>query len=360
MRQLSAGRAYWLKNSLRRLAKREIRNANFRRHGTVRFSGSHYYKTAVLLVPSQLVAETENRRSTITDVILKLQAKLSNGQKVKLDFTHVNQVLPGGMLYLIAHLQWLCDLYPNRIKAAVPPRSMVAQLLVHFGMAGRLKIDPIACAPKAKSVVQWQYRTGTQADGSPVRAALEEYRTKSSWTIPDDLYAVISEGIDNVADHAYKLQTWLPAKWQQWWLFACLVEPSDDEPGGLYVALYDLGSGIPATMKTKLTLGEFALDVYDTVTRAFTLDGTALEERLLHHAIERRRSSTGDDHRGRGLPEMRHFIENIPNGAMYVVSGTAEYRYITGKINGEIRGCRSRFPGTLLLWSMPLTTREVI
>ncbi|WCM91754.1 hypothetical protein M5C99_15365 [Acidovorax sp. NCPPB 2350] len=306
------------------------------------------------------MAEAEAHRNKITNLIVALNNKLQNGNRVKLDFSRVKKVYPGGMLYLLSHLEWLCELYPRRIKATVTPRSVVSKLLVQFGMAARMNINPDMSKPTAESVVQWQYRTGTEADGSPVRAALQEYRQKTTWSIPDDLYAVISEGIDNVADHAYKLDEELPPKWKRWWMFAGLQEPSPTEVGGLYVALYDFGNGIPETMRLKLILKEYVLDVYDNVKRVFTMNGTALEKRLLGHAIERRRSSTGQDHRGRGLPEMKKFIENTPDGQMYVVSGLAEYRYTHGASQGQVKGCEQMFPGTLVLWSIPLTPSEDI
>lgn len=315
----------------------------------------------IITVPRVLVGEKLEQRQQILDTISQIENRLRSGKyRVKLDFSRVEKIFPGGMLILLAALQRLTQSYPIRISARCPPQSLSSQLLNHFGLASALGLNPKTSRPKAKSVVDWSFLEGRLASGAEVKELLDKYRNNTNSEIPETLFAALTEGLTNVRQHAYGANSPVVASFQKWWLFARYVEPNGSSKGHLYIAIYDLGVGIPATMRQKLEKKEIVIDVLDKAAEITNLsDGSGLDKRLLYAAVEHRRSQTGQPHRGNGLPEMREFAHTTSGGRLYIVSGQAQYSLVNGKSAGHTDGFKQKFPGTLLLWSLPLNAKAM-
>ena len=366
MRKISSSRKYWLDLKVKTEWRRCVKDAAAVRHAGKQ--SAKRLKCSVILVPKLLVAERAEQRHRILDVVNQVRSVLtSSNSRVKLDFSRVEKIFPGGMLILIASLQLICSAFPRRVTARCPPGSLAGQLLNHFGLASILGVAPSLSKPMASSVVSWNFLTGTKSGGEEVRELLNQYRSNTNAEIPADLFAVLTEGLTNVRHHAYK-DSAVPAEFQKWWLFARYTEPEGAEQGNLYIAIYDVGVGIPFTMRKKLQNGEIVLNYAEKFGSVINLtDGTLLDQRLLTEAVERKRSQTGEPHRGNGLPEMREFVSSTDNGRLYIVSGHAQYTIVSGhaqytsvrgQIDGQTHGIRQEFPGTLLLWSLPLRLKE--
>lgn len=356
MRKVANKRLVWLdrqvqkKACVQRKAAAQLRN----RCGLTRQRS----RTCIIGIPAILTAEKLEHRLKILDVIKQIDNRMTiGGWRVKLDFSRVQKIFPGGMLLLLAALQQRTQNHPGKIVARCPPNSMAAQLLNHFDLANALGVPQ--CQPKAHSVVSWRHLSGTHADGLELKQLLDHFRTTTQAQIPDELFAVLSEGLTNVRQHAYTATSTTPHAWKRWWLFARCEEPSANQHGNLYIAIYDMGVGIPATLRQKLEKKEIAFDWWDQMLQAVRLsEGTKLDQRLLQAAVENRRSQTGQPHRGNGLPEMREFAVSTGGGRLHIVSGHAQYSLIGGKNDGQITRFEQKFPGTLLLWGLPLTTKE--
>jgi hypothetical protein len=356
MRKLSIKRLVWLDRQVQR-TDRALQMAAGRRRNR-RGSKRQRSRTCIIGIPAILTAEKLEHRLKILDVIRQIDDRMSvGGWRVKLDFSRVQKIFPGGMLLLLAALQQRTQNHPGKVVARCPPNSMAAQLLNHFDMADALGVPH--CQPTAHSVVSWRHLSGTHADGQELKELLDHYRTTTEAQIPDELFAVLSEGLTNVRQHAYTASTTTQNEWKRWWLFARCAEPSGMQNGNLYIAIYDMGVGIPATLRQKLEKKEIAFDWWDQMLQAVRLsEGTKLDQRLLQAAVEDRRSQTGQPHRGNGLPEMREFAVSTEGGRLHIVSGHAQYSLIGGKNDGQITRFEQKFPGTLLLWGLPLTTKE--
>lgn len=317
-------------------------------------------KICVLTVPETLTAEKLELREKILDVIRQIDQRLATQQwRIKLDFSRVRRIYPGGMLILLAALRRQTDRHPRRIQARCPPQSLSAQLLSHFGIAGALGVKPHLSRPQHSSVIEWQHLSGTQADGQQVKKLLDQYRDTTQAQLPDELFLVLTEGLINVGHHAYPVGCEIEAKHRKWWLFARLDEPVTSRAGNIFIAIYDMGVGIPSTLKIKLKAGEIVLNVLDKTTELIGLsDGTLLDQRLLKTAIENPRTQTEQAHRGKGLPEMREFAASTDGGRLHIVSGQAQYSMHGGRPSGQVQGFDEQFPGTLLLWNLPLKVKE--
>lgn len=356
MRKVVRKRLVWLNRQVQakaraqRKAARQFRN----RCGSRRLRR----QTCIIGIPAILTAEKLEHRLKILDVIKQIDDRMAaGGWRVKLDFSRVQKIFPGGMLLLLAALQQRTQNHQGKIVARCPPNSMAAQLLNHFGLADALGVPQ--CQPKAHSVVSWRHLSGTHADGLELKQLLDHYRATTQAQIPEALFAVLSEGLTNVRQHAYTATCTTPQEWKRWWLFARCEEPSGTQHGNLYIAIYDMGVGIPATLRRKLESKEIFFDWWDQALQAVHLsEGTRLDQRLLQAAVEHRRSQTGQPHRGNGLPEMREFAVTTEGGRLHIVSGHAQYSLLGGKNDGQVMRFEQKFPGTLLLWSLPLKIKE--
>lgn len=258
---------------------------------------------------------------------------------------------------LLAHLHLLSERYPGRITARCPPRSLAAQLMNHFGIAGHLGITEHRNHPTHDSVINWRHCTGQTADGEKISLLLENYRTQTCADIPEGLYEVLTEALTNVRHHAYAPGSSIPPKLQRWWLFARYDEPKDGSSGDLYVAVYDMGAGIPDTMKKRLQSGEIVLAKTDELFGwASQHPSKRLEKQLLQRAIEHSRSSTGQTFRGKGLPEMREFVLQTKTGSLCIISGSAQY--VCRSTSSQSTCTSEPITGTLILWGIPLQPKE--
>jgi hypothetical protein len=237
---------------------------------------------------------------------------------------------------------------------------MAAQLMHHFGVAERLGINLSTSTPNHEAVVNWDYKTGTQADGSAISEMIAGYRKFPHAEIPDGLYDVLTEALTNVRHHAYPSSDSTPEELRRWWIFSRYVEPENDNPGVLFIAVYDLGVGIQNSMRSKLRKGEIALEATDELLGWSGWKGSKkkLERLLLERAVEHNRSRTGLSFRGNGLPEMKDFVLHTTTGRLYIVSGHGQYSCVAVNGSSACVGCDDQMPGTLILWSIPLQHRE--
>lgn len=358
MRRLGSKRKRWLDRRVRAQWLAAVKAAVHTRRTAQR---DERRSTCVVLVPRLLIAEKLEQRQQILDVLEQIQARLQgSSDRVKVDFSRVEKIFPGGMLIFLATLVRLAGNHPGRVTARCPPQSLAGQLIHHFGLAGVLGVSEALSKPRSSSVVGWSYLSGNDSGGVEVKRLLDSYGKSTNAVVPEGLFAALTEGLTNVRHHAYNAQSSVPHNFRKWWLFARYDEPNGKEHGSLFVSIYDMGVGIPATMRNKLKSQEVVLNLVDKAGQEFALtDGTALDKRLLEQAVEHKRSQTGHGHRGNGLPEMREFANSTDGGRLHIVSGHAQYSFCRGKVDGHTQGFKEKFPGTLLLWSLPLKAKEL-
>ena len=316
---------------------------------------------AVLPLPPLLMAERDSHRSAILGVLKTLVARLGHtAAQVKLDFSPVKRIYPGGMLMLLAYLEMLTEESPNRIRAACPPGSMAAQLINHFGFGQRLRVPSAGNTPQHHSVINWRFATGRQADGGKIAVHIQSFADMVGSSMPGGLYNALTEAMTNVRHHAYPDSAGIPESLQRWWLFSQCRPPTAAAPGQLYLAFYDIGVGIPASMRTRLeTLREQLREGFDALMASLGLNTTGEQDgRLLRLAIDEPRTSTGLPFRGKGLPEMKEFAASTLGGRMTIVSGRAQYSYLAGNGAPVLSKCAQPILGTLILWNLPLTWKE--
>lgn len=357
MRRLSRDHKEWLDRRVRIGHKRLLRTA--RMLGRPAARAARRWQTSIIVVPALLSTENEEARralaKTLTALITALEKPL---HRVRLDFTATHRLFPGGTLILLAYIEMLLRLHPGRLSARCISKSLAAQLLQQFGVAHALGLQPASCAPVAASVTSWRYLTGTRADGEKISELLNYYRQLSSADPPEGLYESLTEALTNVRHHAYPPGDAMPESLQRWWLFARFDEPTPSSQGRIFIAVYDMGVGIQASLRRRLERGEAFLEKGEEAAKFLGAHPRTLERILLERAVDHQRSSTGLSNRGHGLPEMRDFVLRTQSGRLYINSGFAHYACLAQVGFSEVVPCSYQFPGTLIVWSIPLNRRE--
>lgn len=353
---------WWLTSQNLRKQSRAYAEASRRKHQRAyQWQRSVRTRTSIIAVPKHLLAETEEQRAKLHRAIDSAFVILrQSNTRVRFDFSPVEKIFPGGMLVFLAYLEMLQLVYPRRVLVTVRPDSIAGQLLERFGLSEKLGLQP-SSAPAHKSVVDWQYLTGTHADGERIADLLNFYKETVDAEIPEGLYDVLAEAFTNVRHHAFPASHILYEELKRWWLFARYVPPTGNQPGSLYIAVYDIGVGIQASLRAKLTSRELVLQAGDKLLSLISSeDSRMLEQELLRHAVEHPRTSTGLANRGLGLPEMKEFVMGTESGRLYILSGYAQYSCIASLGTSQVFPCSGKFAGTLILWSIPLKKKVVL
>lgn len=294
----------------------------------------------------------------VLDTMLRTLA--DNRARVKIDFSGVSKIYPGGMLLLLAHLELLPKGQARRVRAVCPPGSKGAQLLHQFGFGSRLGVPTKGNQPHDDDVVHWRFGTGHQVEGLKIVEHIDGFAEMAGSSMPQGLYNVLCEAMSNVKHHAYPSTSSIPPALQRWWLFSSSRRPTPQASGQLYLAFYDIGLGIPGTMRTRLQgLREKFDGGLQALMREFGIsDGRGQDRDLLRLAIEHERSSTGMHFRGKGLPEMKEFAASTDGGRMTIISGGAQYAYLAQNARTTLYRCNPPLLGTLILWNLPLPWKE--
>lgn len=366
MKVLDPDRADWLLRRGRAIAAKQSKQARRRKHvhNLERRAGYDHRvphrPTSVLRLPSSLVAERSVTRAAINSTLRTLLDRLEHTPaRVKLDFTMVTRIFPGGMLILLAHLELLTELYPGRIRAVCNPGSMAAQLIRHFGFGTRLQVPSNGNTPRHSSVTGWRFATGKLTEGDRIQQHIADFAQQVMSDLPDGLYNVLVEAMINVRHHAYPDHVKVPESLQRWWMFSKSTPPRPGEPGQLYLAFYDIGIGIQESLRRNLHAREKMREGYEQVLSLLGIGtGKGQDTDLLRVAVEHTRTSTGLPFRGKGLPEMKEFASSTTGGQMTIISGHAQYSLRANSEPASVTRCDQAILGTLILWNLPLIWKE--
>ncbi len=156
------------------------------------------------------------------------------------------------------------------------------------------------------------------------------------------LVGALKEAMGNTDEHAHPEGTPHLRMRRRWWMSAW-ISPSHED---LTVAFYDMGVGIPNTIK----LGEFEAIINALMSLGrwrFELKPT--DSTLIAAATEYHRSGTGSDERGRGFTDMKRFVDTCDDGVLRVISNRGTYIY---RKDGERTvDHRGTLGGTIVEWS---------
>lgn len=172
----------------------------------------------------------------------------------------------------------------------------------------------------------------------------------------------VSETINNVRLHAYPNAS--PEE-KRWWLMCSTFGRQ------LYLAIYDCGVGIPATVVDQPwffpLLKYTAPEVYeDLVARIPELRSESVsifspktitipDERLIYYSMQNDVSGTKQEKHGQGSKSIKALVNDTDDGLLWVFSNKGLYTFSAEDQKPGEAKLKKRFPGTLVQWNIEIS-----
>jgi hypothetical protein len=292
--------------------------------------------TVKIISPEKFIFLEEYGRHALFAFLDEVDETLRGGKRVVIDFSKTIELHPCGTIIFMARLDGWIEAFPGQLTCTYPTDEVVEQLLQHvevlsrLGLSARKKVDH-------DQVRYWHHHSGTNTDSATYKELTKSVRDGIIHPNKELFADCLNEAVVNTVNHAYKFisNRKLPKTQQKWWMFSLL---KDDQ---LFVAIYDRGIGIPDSLRRKPEWTEYLR------MRQYK------DARLIEAAVSSKLTSTRLPHRGKGLPEMLEFSQNLKAGGFSIWSrkGGVSYNPLLGVEH------RRKLPvpltGTLVLWSIP-------
>lgn len=237
-----------------------------------------------------------------------------------------------------------------QVRCRLPKRDtelgkIVGQVLDQIGLLELIgQAPPLEHAGETfhNTVSPWRYATGVRIDEKP-GDVLEEQEGRISEAVMQGMQKGLTEAIINSLHHAYQQPRSDGCRGfneRRWWMF------THEDNGMLSVLVCDLGIGIPRSLP--LT---WPRQLLSSVREFFKGDPPDVVS--IKSALVLGESSTGEKHRGKGLPQIWDATEKADQGTVGIFSDRAYVGLSSEKklISG---GYRDRFLGTLVSWRVPI------
>lgn len=259
--------------------------------------------------------------------------------RVFIDHSQVRSVTPEAGLVLIAEFTRAHAYAPTCVKECNRPTDPdSAALLGEIGYWRYVPgLDQDTWSTPGKSKRFFKHITDARTTGSVVKELISHFGPAAHFEQEESkaLYKAIIECMENTAGHAYPErrtgQRYLYGKW--WLLGGC-----DDESGEIFFVFYDQGLGIPGTIRARLR---------DKVPFLARTD----EDLIVKAVVEGRFSRHKTQNRGRGLPQLKAFIDASAQGQLVIVSNQSRCIFRKGQ-GPTTERLPVSLPGTLVVWNL--------
>lgn len=309
-----------------------------------------------VLLPDQLSLFTEQGREKLY-VLLRQLAAVPRLSKLTLDFSELLEVKISALVILYAHLEiMLGSKVARKLLWVKSPKEEINAGLSSIGVwallgeeyrqeAGAIRICSVSNEQNQNNNKQPLRDAITYA-----KDAIAQYQLSSVEGEDDDAaFGAISESFTNVWQHAYAEDLTLKyrtlgeaAGVKKWWIALKHMN------GELFMAVYDIGVGIPASTRKK---GWYSSVKQDLVS---FLSGMSSDNQDIKTALEYGNSRHKIQGRGNGLPTMKKFVETNPNGVLRIMSGRGMYRFGSRTGSENWFDLAASFPGTMVQWNIAL------
>lgn len=274
---------------------------------------------------------------------------LRDKKSLVLNFDLVRSLKPAALLLLLAEIH-RCRLIhgAERVTGNYPNEPRIERMLDATGFFKLLGVVPRNKAKLNKYPMEY---VDFVSNIHEVKGTVKTFREKllgTSITMTPSaksrLYRVISEAMLNVSYHAYpRNASKTNPQRGRWWLAGHVNRRSKE----LMIMFCDLGVGIPRTLP-KLYRMETIRQILSILPGVNPNDG-----QMIQAAMELGRSRSGLTNRGRGLNDLRSFVDNAGSGDLHIFSGHGHYHY--NPLTGErIKNYGIGIAGTLIKWTVPM------
>lgn len=267
-----------------------------------------------------------------------------------LDFSGVKVLKPSALLLLLAEIN-RCRLLRslNRLTGSYPTDRKIERMLDATGFFRLLGVKSRIKRKPSKYPMEY---VGFLSAKSEIKGTVKKFRESLLGTTitmspqaRSRLYRGITEAMLNVGQHAYTdhSRDALPGQ-GRWWLTGHV----NRKAGTLTVMFCDLGVGIPNTLPKVhgMELIRAALSILPGIKPN---DG-----QMVQAGMEIGRTSTGKAGRGRGLNDLRKFVEDTNAGELHIFSRKGHYRYKPMAAE-QVANYNISMGGTLIMWTVPMS-----
>lgn len=336
--------------------RRRSKSLEFGRHAkgtiTANISGPNRKSTRsgheIITLPESLdlIKNFESTANVIRTIrLLALREKRS----VLLDFTEVKELHPSALLLLLAEIHRCRLIHGNsRLDGTYPKTPKIERML---DAAGFFNLLGVTSRIKQKPNRYPMEYVGFHSDIREVKGTVKRFRESLLGTdirmsphARKRLYRAVSEAMLNVGHHAYPEGSYRTHPQQgRWWLTGHV----NRRRGELTVMFCDLGVGIAATLP-KIYPIEIIRSALSLIPGVRPNDAE-----MIQAGMEIGRTSTGEDGRGRGLNDLRKFVEDVGAGELHIFSRKGHFSY--SPENGErTSNYKVGMGGTLITWTVPI------
>ena len=292
-----------------------------------------------ILAPKSLALNPRSKREEMLIFFSDIKNALGyKDSKIHINFGETNSLLPCGTLYFRAHMSLLLERYKNRINCSYPKDDVVGQLFQHIKLLEKMGLSN-KYTVTADNVRHWHSVEGTKADTSKFENLLHSYEDELAQPMRLGLYESMSEAITNCVQHAYET-TQIKEENQKWWMFSTKLE------NVLTVAIYDSGIGIAESLRIKPELMD--------IMQGLTFRTNNSDKKLLKLAVGSNKTKTKLSYRGKGLPDMMHFVASMNVGGLLIHSNHGTYMYDAYLKKEHTSDYVHPIKGTLIQWTLPL------
>ena len=298
----------------------------------------------ILTVPQYFSLYEDSNFEDAMRLIDGMSDLLGNGKSVLLDFRSTTRVTAAAMLRLQAEVStW--QRFHNRIlvRKTSGAATVVSRMLRDSGFLNEVE-EPFPTSTRPRLLTM---RTGTKAEGH-LRAITRTmndcfYSGELTEQEQANLYGGINEAMLNVFQHAYsgKESDVEEQIGKRWWIYAQQVDTQ------LFLAFFDRGVGIPTTLPFN--------DQWERIEYfAKRIRGSDHDSALIQAAMELGRSEFKTPGHGQGLQDILRFVEENPEGVLWIFSRRGLYRYEKDLDNHVLRDYPTTIGGTLIQWNVSL------
>ncbi|MGY2215726.1 hypothetical protein [Pseudomonas sp. SDO558_S425] len=309
-----------------------------------------------VLLPDELNLFTAAGRNKLY-VLLRQLASVPLSSKLTIDFRKLKVVKVSALVVFYAHLEVLLENQVAKKLLWIKPEEPE----INFGLSSMGIWALLGEVYKPRSgtirICSVSHEQNQNDNKEPLRNAITYVKdaialyqaSGPSGEADDAAFGAISESFTNVWQHAYAEDLQVGYRTlggvkqiKKWWIALKHID------GQLYMAVYDVGVGIPASTRRKGWYSSVKQDFFSLMT------GISSDNQDIRAALEYGNSRYKTQGRGNGLPTMKKFVETNPDGVLRIMSGKGMYRFGSQKGTENWFDLAANFPGTLVQWNIAL------
>lgn len=307
-------------------------------------------KRTIVPVPKELDL-TKHRDDTLQVAEACRQAVFFDRRPIVLDFRQTTSISPAAALYLCAEIYRCRQNNTSKLVTGTYPQDRkVLRQMQDCGFFDILKVKNVL--PESSKTFPLEYikvLTGVGADAQFADRLHEKLMGTDQMNegAYKAFYRGVSEAMTNVAQHAdpeHADASKVKRLRQRWWMLGHTNKLRKE----LKIMIVDQGIGISRSLPLKYPM-EFINSLLSNLGLTKPTDGEMIEA-----AMEVGRTKTYRPHQGKGLNDLKKFVDTAGDGArLRILSNRGEYLYTVAK-QSETKAHTQSIKGTLIEWTVPL------